>query len=276
MKASSINYEMLDDYVVKRLKMTSQKSKKKTKVKKSTIHKEISIVRSILNWAVNTKGIALNVNPMAGYGMPRPDHFTIEVPTQDEIHRLMVVSPEHLKRALSLGYYTGVRPGKELFGIQWKHVDFCNNKVTIISAQKGGLPQRRVTVKSEFMTVLKKWYCSDIDNGFADTMTVVNYQRRQIKGCTTALYNAIANAGIERRIRQYDLRHAYATYTLEHGGDLKSVQGNLGHLRLETTVTTYQHATERLKKETAERLPDLVIPTARKKHLDQDQPKDDR
>jgi site-specific recombinase XerD len=65
-------------------------------------------------------------------------------------------------------------------------------------------------------------------------------------------------AGVIRRIRMYDLRHAFATAILEEGGDLKAVSEMLGHKDIETTVRKYQHASGKLRRTTVGKLPDVL------------------
>jgi integrase len=52
---------------------------------------------------------------------------------------------------------------------------------------------------------------------------------------------AIKGAGIERRVRPYDLRHGFATAGLEAGLDAKDVSELMGHSSTRTTQDTYQH-----------------------------------
>lgn len=52
----------------------------------------------------------------------------------------------------------------------------------------------------------------------------------------------------------HNLRHTYATILLEQGKDLKVVQENLRHTRLNVTADIYATVTEKLKKRAAARL----------------------
>ena len=51
----------------------------------------------------------------------------------------------------------------------------------------------------------------------------------------------IVRAGIERRIRPYDLRHAFATMCLDAGADLKCVAEIMGHADETMIVRYYRH-----------------------------------
>ena len=54
-------------------------------------------------------------------------------------------------------------------------------------------------------------------------------------------HNALKRAGITRRIRPYDLRHAFASLALMHGADIKSVAETMGHRGITMLLTVYQH-----------------------------------
>jgi integrase len=55
-------------------------------------------------------------------------------------------------------------------------------------------------------------------------------------------------------IRLHDLRHTAATLMLQNGDDVKTVQDALGHHSAAFTLDVYGHVTERMKKESAERM----------------------
>ena len=54
--------------------------------------------------------------------------------------------------------------------------------------------------------------------------------------------------------RFHDLRHSYAVAALQSGGDIKTVQENLGHHTAAFTLDTYGHVSENMKRENADKL----------------------
>lgn len=66
-------------------------------------------------------------------------------------------------------------------------------------------------------------------------------------------------AGITRRIRPYDLRHAHATEALAHGADLKALSENMGHSTTMMIHKHYQHVLNQQRQDAVEAIPDLVI-----------------
>ncbi len=50
----------------------------------------------------------------------------------------------------------------------------------------------------------------------------------------------------------HSFRHTHATMLLENGAKPKEIQRRLGHSRLATTMDTYAHVTQKMKKETVD------------------------
>lgn len=247
-QALYITPNRLDKYVMKRLDAG---------VKHTTIHREISDIRAVLNWSV--KRGYLTHNPAAGFEMPKRDDEIIMPPTLDELNAIFAKAPDHLVRALALSYYTGLRPGGELYTITWNDFDCDGLSILIRSAKKNGRKSRLIPVHPNFIDQLKRWYHDDIDNGFDDTMTIVHYRRRPISSIKKAFATAKKAAGITRRLRPYDFRHAFASYLLQNSADLKSTSEMLGHTRTETTTRIYQHTTPGMHRDAINRLPALAI-----------------
>lgn len=59
-------------------------------------------------------------------------------------------------------------------------------------------------------------------------------------------------------MRFHDLRHTYAVNSLRAGDDIKTVQENLGHSTAAFTLSTYAHATQGMKLESANRMSQFI------------------
>ena len=87
---------------------------------------------------------------------------------------------------------------------------------------------------------------------------VVNYHNKQIKtGVKIGWQSMLAKAGITRRIRPYDLRHAFATEAIAAGADVGTVAKLMGHSSAQMVLQFYQHVMTEQKKRAIEALPDL-------------------
>jgi len=248
LRAMSLTPKRIDRYINTRLKA---KSKKDTPIKRTTIHRELSDIKAVLNWATKRGYIAFN--PIANYEMPTRDDAIILPPSPDEIKSILKHSPERLTRAISLSYYTGLRPGtRELYSLRWADVDLIGGTVMVTSAKKGGdIKYRMVPIHAQFIKVLNQWYEQDGANG----NHIISYRGRPVKSLKKAFNQAKEKAGITRRLRMYDIRHAFASIVLRNGADLKSTSQLLGHSRTDTTTRIYQHVDFEMHKDVINRLP---------------------
>ena len=90
-----------------------------------------------------------------------------------------------------------------------------------------------------------------IENGLVFTDEIGNRVTPQ------ALYRAFKLVVTElnmKDVRFHDLRHSYAVVSLKSGDDVKTVQENLGHATASFTLDTYGHVTEKMKKDSADRM----------------------
>ena len=61
-------------------------------------------------------------------------------------------------------------------------------------------------------------------------------------------------AGIDEKVRFYDLRHTYATLAIANGVDVKTLASMLGHHSAGLTLDTYTHVTNDMQKGAAEKI----------------------
>lgn len=55
-------------------------------------------------------------------------------------------------------------------------------------------------------------------------------------------------------VRFHDLRHCYASISLQNGDDIKTASENLGHATVAFTLDVYGHVTDKMKKDSADRM----------------------
>ena len=178
-----------------------------------------------------------------------------------------------------IALFTGMRQG-EVCGLQWECVDFDNGTILIdkqlqslrskvrgdkekyaLVPTKNG-KERTITAAPFVMDLLWKTkqaqdanrndFGSDfLENGLVFTDEIGNRVTPQ------ALYRAFKLVVTElnmKDVRFHDLRHSYAVVSLKSGDDVKTVQENLGHATASFTLDTYGHVTEKMKKDSADRM----------------------
>jgi len=263
---TNITEHMLDQYVTHRSKQQWRagggKGELKTGVSRSTIKRELGTLQAVLNFAAKRKEILHN--PAIHYDMPRGDDAVISPATQAEISAILAVSPPHLQRFIVIAYYTAVRPGyTELLTMKWSQIDFAGKIVNVVSARKGGLESRRISMHPDLERYLLLWYDDDCR---LSTMPeyVVHYKGQHVKKVDHAWKISKLEAKVLRRLRLYDIRHASITGMLEAGGDLKAVSTAAGHKNPVITMRTYQKVSTRLQEVAIAGLVTLVTPITQK------------
>ncbi|MDL2315454.1 site-specific integrase [Desulfovibrio sp. OttesenSCG-928-A18] len=244
--AGEITREHLKDFEAEQIK---------SGVKQSTVQRRISIVRAILNWAVENAGLA--ENPVQGYRCKGGACIKLPPPSPAEVKTILAVSPPHLVRAILLSYYLGVRVGPcELLSLKWEDYDVDRKRMRIWSAKKNKeRPWRDVDISPALLPLFLEWAVEDSALGLTHLIT---YKGKPVSSIKKAWWGALKKAGITRRIRLYDLRHAFATEALAAGADIKAVADIMGHASTAMIHKHYQHVVDAQKKKVVESIPDVL------------------
>lgn len=241
-----ITHELADMYVDDRLKS----------VKAVTVHTELTYLIAVLNWCVSKK--YLITNPLNGYKKPRRDDDRIMPPTSDEIGAILAKAQEHLKRALLIAIFCGVRPGAvELLSLRWDDIDWTKATIYVRSAEKGGPRNRVVPLHDHLFECLNTWYEQDLSSKYIEgrPQLIVHWRGKGVDKLRRSWATAKRKASITRRLRMYDCRHAFATMLADQGHDLRTISELLGHSRPDTTARIYRHTSMGGKKAAISKLP---------------------
>lgn len=76
---------------------------------------------------------------------------------------------------------------------------------------------------------------------------------RDPTGLSKRISNVMKHAGIEN-VRFHDLRHTFATVSLEYGMDIKTLSMIIGHNSAATTLDIYSHVTDTMQRTAAEKI----------------------
>lgn len=207
-------------------------------VGRTTANRRAGLFRTALNYAVSAGMLASN--PLSQLKLQAQPRQIPDPPTLREAQLIYQAASEHLRRVILLGLATGARIGpSELFRLRWSDVDLTAMVLRMPQAAKGARSEGRlVPIREDVLEHLKVWQEQDTTLGCP---WVIHYQGRQVTNINRAWHNALKRAGIERRIRPYDLRHAFATMCLDAGADLKCVAEIMGHADETMIVRYYRH-----------------------------------
>jgi integrase len=153
-----------------------------------------------------------------------------------------------------LSLYSGIRIG-ELCSLQWKDIDFKNNKLiisktvqriyikdkdkniskVIITSPKTKNANREIPINKDFIEILKKiksdneYYILSNGEKYIEPRTYRKYFNKVLK---------------EKKIKHFNfhsLRHTFATNCITLGCDYKTVSELLGHANVNITLNLYVH-----------------------------------
>ena len=231
-------------------------------IKITTSHRRLGILRSALAWAAEN-GI-IEHNPIQGMKLPQGQYEVFVPPSPAEAAAIMGAAQGHVRRAIMLGIFLGVRVGpSELFRLKWADVSFDRGIIRVWSANKNAKkPYRDVPIRPSLLEEMIGWHREDQERERADF--IITYKGQPINSMKRGWHEALKRAGITRRIRPYDLRHAFATLALDAGADIKAVSDVMGHADPTMVLKHYQHTTEALRRSAVESFPDIPLHVPKK------------
>lgn len=230
--------------------------------------------------AAMEKALALGYiprNPAKGITLPRVERREMQAIQGDNVKRFAsAISGHKYELVYLMDMFTGLRRG-EILGLTWDCVDLGNGTITVKQqlrkeCKKGGAHvfaplktdrTRTLTASLYVQNLLRKqrarqaewqlragcaWdnamglvFTNELGGHLVATTVYENFK---------AIVTSIGLGGV----RFHDLRHSYALLSLENGDDIKTLQQNMGHSTISTTLDVYGHVSEQMKKESAARM----------------------
>lgn len=263
-ETETLSKETLDKYVDARI--ADGKSPR-------TVDRELDVLKSACNWASDQDPPLIVRNPMARYRnalLKQPRQAKINPISKEELERLLRHAPAHLIRGMVIQWYGGLRPGGEVERIRWIDVSFEQREIRIESAHKGGPEVRYVPIHDELLPIIRQWKAQDLaaleeqkkTETDIETLPVVHYYGKPVHSLKTAWAATKKRAGIQRKLRLYDFRHAWFSNSLRGGADLKAISEVGGHSRPDTTLIFYQHVTREQHHQAVNTIEAVAVPEA--------------
>ncbi|MDR1946357.1 MAG: tyrosine-type recombinase/integrase [Desulfovibrio sp.] len=222
----------------------------------STACRRLGIVRTAYNWAARW-GL-LSSNPLAALRLSTQQPQTPAPPSLHEARLLYAAAAPHVQRVIVIGMAAGPRIGpSELFRLRWSDVDTRAGMIRMPQASKGARDASRdVPVRKDVLGRLREWEAEDASAGYP---FVIHYKGKPVRRIGRAWHNARIRAGITRRLRPYDLRHAFATRLLDHDADIKAVSECMGHADEKMILRYYRHTSARQRRKAVNVGPSLGL-----------------
>ena len=227
-------------------------------------------VHGVLNSALEqaVKERLITTNPAEGCKLPKIEKKEMKVLLPEQIGAYL---QEANKRGLLPAYYleltSGLRRG-ELLALLWTDLDVENMTISVtkqvnringqlkVSQPKTNNSIRTIPIPKQAVDLLILEHEKHPENPymFPSPKTGTMYDPDSFRHTHEKI---LAAAGIEH-IRFHDLRHTFATLSLQNGVDVKTLSNTLGHYSAGFTLDTYTHATQRMKREAADTIGSVI------------------
>lgn len=217
------------------------------------------VIRMALDRAV--KDGLIKKNPILGVKLPQSEQKEMKVLTKEEIQRFLIQAKEEgLYELFLLELTTGLRRG-EILALTWDDLNFETGELHIskqatlvggkitISEPKTKAAFRSIILPPPMVEVLKEYKKSS----FTPLLFPSRLKPEQPidpSHIRKRLQVILERAGC-KKVRFHDLRHTFATMSLEHGMDLKTLSTIIGHVSAKTTLNIYTHVTSDMEENAA-------------------------
>ena len=208
------------------------------RVSRSTVDKDIGVLKSFFNWCV-ARGLA-SVNPVRKVKGFREDNTRLRYLTEPEYERLIEVAhavhSPYLAERITLAIHTGLRRGN-LFCLRWDQVDFLN-QVLRVPRTKSNHPHA-VPVNKTALETLERLHRDRSNSPYVFPHVGGKHDVQPVMDAKNAFHAALDAAGIED-FTWHDLRHTFASWLVMRGASLRAVADLLGHRSLKMAMR-YAH-----------------------------------
>lgn len=247
----------------------------------TSIYKHFKLINLMLNKAVEWKYLAQNPCELIPKGeRPKPDYHRLPIWNEKNLKHFMKIveslpeTPREVKHKTMfyLALLTGTRKG-EFSALTWNCIDwdeksiyidkaakYINSNLNEVSKPKTEKSIRKLYVDDHILNLLKKHKENQeqylkkykYDNLFGYVFLSVRRRNGQLvpvsPSCLYLWLNTIAEKHALPHITVHSLRHMAATYALNCGASLTTVQTMLGHTNIRTT-SIYLHDLDEKRKE---------------------------
>lgn len=244
---------------------------------KSSLSNFLGVLSKALKMAVYPYQL-IKENPMQYVKIPKiqedkKDEDNLKIISKKDFNKIIKRFPMEstFYIPLQIGFHTGMRAG-EVCGLTWNHVDLESNTIsvakTLIPKGKGiwelGPPKtqssyRTIVIGQTLVDILKKHKKWQIENKLRygkhyknSNFVCTKENGTHVTTNTLKYLSRVVNYELMIDFNFHSLRHTHATMLLEAGANIKDIQERLGHSKLSTTMDTYSHVTNKMKKESVD------------------------
>jgi integrase len=218
--------------------------------------------KAILKDAKRRGNVAQNVASDVTISADRKEQLQvgIDIPTPEEISRIVAAATGRWRPFLIVAIYTGLR-ASELRGLRWVDVDLKAGTVTVkqradrykvIDKPKSAAGERTIPIGPFVVNTLKEWRLANphelvFPTGAGHIESHANLVARVWQPVQVAAGVVNETTGLAKYTGLHALRHFYASWCINRKVDgglelpAKIVQARLGHATIVETLDTYGH-----------------------------------
>ncbi len=211
-------------------------------VKDATVNRDLSVLRHVLYWAVDSQ--LLEANPLARLKLVRERRTRRQVMGVDEEVLLLATAKPHLRAMIVAALDTGMRRG-EITNQRWEDIDLSRKVLFVTRSKTPEGECREIPLTDRLYTLLME---ARQKEGL-----VFQYQDKPLRIVKRTWKTALKSAGL-RPIRFHDLRHTFNTRLMEAGVLQEVRMALMGHSTGSSVHATYTHIELPVKREAIRKL----------------------
>jgi integrase len=265
-KVSHINTDILNDFMNKKLKKGSLKTKKE--LSPAYVRNIMFIISSAMNFVVEENITSVQNIKIHKPNVEKKELSILNIDEQKRLKAYLLDDTDNIKIGILISLYTGLRIG-EICALTWDNIDFrkkilhVNSTVArvksnddsqlktklIIDKPKTKSSLRDIPLPTKLISLLTKVKSNSpsrfIISKKESFMSPRTYEYQ--------FHRALDKCNIQS-INYHALRHTFATRCIEIGMDVKTLSEILGHSNVSITLNTYVHPSMDLKRKQLEKL----------------------
>jgi len=248
----------IEKFKTKRKETKTQHGKDRSDI---SVNRELETFRHMLNKSIEWGW--LEKNPFDRFKRPdgksslfyQENNDRTRYLAEDEIKKLLNVSPPHLKNIIKAAIYTGLRAG-DILRLKWSQVDL-DRGMLVFNEQKKNNRERIKFLNQDMISLLLEIRQDGLLRGVMLENIFLGPERknkpaRPVKCVRRTFNTALKKAGIQN-FHFHDLRHTSASHLIMRGASMKAVQEHLNHSS-PTMTNRYAHLSDKFQREQVELL----------------------
>jgi integrase len=248
---SEVYIDFIDDY--KKWRRVNTFSNQSIEASDATINRDLAVLSYFFNWCIQRE-IYKRPNPVIE---KYPENVREILLTNDQINEIISKSYGHVKTAVMLSLFTGMRKG-EICQLHWKDVDYDNNTIFIPKTHTKNKRSRKVY----FIDVLRD-HLRQVQKESASEY-VISFRGKPIKEFkkTWQKIRSTFSFPVGNSLHFHDLRHIHAQLLKNKSVPMIDIKDQLGHTEIKTTAKYYANIDSTGRKREIQKLAELELGNA--------------